>query len=258
MPATAAWVSGSATIVPPSGLTPPAGGPPAGGDAAPGGGPPGGGPPGGGPPGGGPPGGGPPGGAPPAGGASGLPPAGGGGGAAPAAPAGGAGLAPALGDTLPGDGGATPSIVPFICGGGFAAGAAGGDAAGGDAAGGDAAGAAGGAPPAGGAGAPGAPPSGAAPPGRGTAGEFIMSIVPLNFGAAAPFRLNPHFEQVVAVSGFCVPQFGQNTRPPPFSLGNERPRAPPTRGRSLHALMLDSQEQQTSRERHPMGASLPR
>jgi hypothetical protein len=39
-----------------------------------------------------------------------------------------------------------------------------------------------------------------------------MSIVPLNFGAAAPFRLNPHLEHVVAVSGFCVPQFGQNTR----------------------------------------------
>ena len=39
-----------------------------------------------------------------------------------------------------------------------------------------------------------------------------MSMVPLNLGAAAPFRLNPHLEQVVAVSGFCVPQFGQNTR----------------------------------------------
>ena len=39
-----------------------------------------------------------------------------------------------------------------------------------------------------------------------------MSIVPLNFGAAAPFRLNPHFLQVVAGSSFSVPQFGQNTQ----------------------------------------------
>ena len=37
-----------------------------------------------------------------------------------------------------------------------------------------------------------------------------MSIVPLNLGAAAPRMLNPHFVQVVAVSGFFVPQFGQN------------------------------------------------
>jgi hypothetical protein len=37
-----------------------------------------------------------------------------------------------------------------------------------------------------------------------------MSIVPLNFGAAAPLILNPHLVQVVAVSGFFVPQFGQN------------------------------------------------
>lgn len=42
-------------------------------------------------------------------------------------------------------------------------------------------------------------------------GVFIMSIVPLNFGAAAPLRLKPHFVQAVAVSGFWVPQFGQNT-----------------------------------------------
>jgi hypothetical protein len=34
----------------------------------------------------------------------------------------------------------------------------------------------------------------------------------LNFGAAAPFRLNPHFLQVVAESSFSVPQFGQNTQ----------------------------------------------
>ncbi len=37
-----------------------------------------------------------------------------------------------------------------------------------------------------------------------------MSIVPLNLGAAL-FIENPHFVQVDAVSGFCVPQFGQNT-----------------------------------------------
>jgi hypothetical protein len=37
-----------------------------------------------------------------------------------------------------------------------------------------------------------------------------MSIVPLNFGAAL-FMANPHFVQVDAVSGFWVPQFGQNT-----------------------------------------------
>ncbi len=37
-----------------------------------------------------------------------------------------------------------------------------------------------------------------------------MSIVPLNFGAAAPFRLKPHFEQFEADPSFCVPQLGQN------------------------------------------------
>jgi hypothetical protein len=47
--------------------------------------------------------------------------------------------------------------------------------------------------------------------GRGTA-LFIISMVPLNFGAAAPLRLKLHFEQVAADSGFWVPQFGQNTR----------------------------------------------
>ena len=39
-------------------------------------------------------------------------------------------------------------------------------------------------------------------PGRGACCAFIISIVPLNFGAAAPFRLNPHFLQVVADSSF--------------------------------------------------------
>jgi hypothetical protein len=52
--------------------------------------------------------------------------------------------------------------------------------------------------------APGAPGfTGIAPgaPGRATpGGAFIMSMVPLNFGAAAPFRLKPHFEQAVAAS----------------------------------------------------------
>jgi hypothetical protein len=41
-------------------------------------------------------------------------------------------------------------------------------------------------------------------------------MVPLNLGAAAPFRLNPHFLQVVAASSFSVPQFGQNTAQPPL------------------------------------------
>ena len=54
-----------------------------------------------------------------------------------------------------------------------------------------------------------------------------MSIVPLNLGAAAPFKLKPHFVQVVACSVFCVPQFGQNTRktshkPASTSLCNAR------------------------------------
>jgi len=70
-----------------------------------------------------------------------------------------------------------------------------------------AAGAAGGAA----AGAPGAGPAG---PGAGAGfaapAWFIMSMVPLNLGAAAPLMLKPHFVQVVAVSGFFVPQFGQN------------------------------------------------
>ena len=46
-----------------------------------------------------------------------------------------------------------------------------------------------------------------------------MSIVPLNFGADAPFKLKPHLEQTAAVSGFCVPQFGQNT---PHLLASEQ------------------------------------
>jgi hypothetical protein len=49
-------------------------------------------------------------------------------------------------------------------------------------------------------------------PGLAAPGWFIMSIVPLNLGAAAPLMLNPHLVQVVAVSAFLVPQFGQNKR----------------------------------------------
>jgi len=46
----------------------------------------------------------------------------------------------------------------------------------------------------------GAPP---AAPGRGTpAGAFIISIVPLNFGAVAPLSLKPHLLHVLAVSWF--------------------------------------------------------
>ena len=47
-------------------------------------------------------------------------------------------------------------------------------------------------------------------PGFAAPGWFIINIVPLNLGAAAPLMLNPHLVQVVAVSGFFVPQFGQN------------------------------------------------
>lgn len=80
-----------------------------------------------------------------------------------------------------GGGGAAPTImVPFIAGLG---GAGGGGVAG-----------------------PGAGRGGVAAP-----GVFIMSMVPLNFGAAAPFKLKPHLLHAAAVSGFWVPQFGQNT-----------------------------------------------
>jgi hypothetical protein len=107
----------------------------------------------------------------------------------------GTGAGAAGGATAPGDGGATPIMVAFMTGfpaepglGPTAAGAAG--AAGGFALG-EAAGAA---------------------PGRGiVGGALTMSMVPLNFGAAAPFRLKPHFWHAVALSSFCVPQFGQNT-----------------------------------------------
>src|ERR1700712_2899603 len=87
-------------------------------------------------------------------------------------------------------------MVPFSCGRGAAAGGA----------------AAGGAPAAGPGGAPAGGAAAAGAPGFGIVGAFIMSIVPLNLGAVAPFRLNPHFLQVVAASSFSVPQFGQNTQ----------------------------------------------
>lgn len=62
-----------------------------------------------------------------------------------------------------------------------------------------------------GAGAPCGHPGCAGAPGGGASGCWFISIVPLNFGAEAPFRLNPHFVHVDAASEFCVPQFGQNT-----------------------------------------------
>src|SRR4051812_10658876 len=67
--------------------------------------------------------------------------------------------------------------------------------------------------PASAAGGGGTPTPGAGPAGAtgGAPGCWFMSMVPLNLGAAAPLRLNPHFVHVDAVSEFCVPQFGQNT-----------------------------------------------
>src|SRR5207237_363112 len=94
------------------------------------------------------------------------------------------------------DGGATPIMVPLSFGRAAAAAAA---CAGG------AAGAAAGGAPAGGAAPGGAPGAGAAPAGRGaaTGGAFIMSMVPLNLGAAAAcFSVKPHLAQAVAVSWF--------------------------------------------------------
>jgi hypothetical protein len=80
----------------------------------------------------------------------------------------------------PGIGGATPTIVPLSLLGGGPAGR-GGVVAGG---------------------APGGAPNGGALPPGGAPGSpalgFDMSIVPLNFGAAAPFKLKPHFEHVTA------------------------------------------------------------
>jgi hypothetical protein len=66
---------------------------------------------------------------------------------------------------------------------------------------------------------------GAAPGGGGIGGGadggcWLISIVPLNRGAAAPFSWNPHLVQLDAVSEFCVPQFGQNTNHLPSGLAS--------------------------------------
>ena len=74
-------------------------------------------------------------------------------------------------------------------------------------------------PPIPGGGGPGGGPMGAPPMGLGgTSGCWLMSMVPLNFGAATPFRLKPHFTHVDAVSAFWVPQLGQNTSRPPKAI----------------------------------------
>src|SRR5690606_24257056 len=84
----------------------------------------------------------------------------------------------------------------------------------------------------------GPPAAGPAAPGRGTpCGAFIISMVPLNLGAAAPFRLKPHFLQVFELSSFSVPQLGQNTITPPFL-----PRAG-IRECRVHGLLSSSQVQ---------------
>lgn len=106
-------------------------------------------------------------------------------------------------------GGATPTIVPLnAC---FDAGRAAGGAppapGTGTGAGGDAAGEA-----AGWAGASGVVAGTPDPKGPGRPGcWFTINTVPLNFGAAAAARnWKPHLLQVLTVSVFLVPQFGQN------------------------------------------------
>jgi hypothetical protein len=90
------------------------------------------------------------------------------------------------------DGGATPIIVPFSFGFSITPGAAGAPA--GEAA-------AGGSAPAGGAPAGGAAGTAAGAAGFAAAGAFIISMVPLNLGAAAAaFSAKPHLAQAVAVS----------------------------------------------------------
>src|SRR5271166_2850836 len=68
-------------------------------------------------------------------------------------------------------------------------------------------------------------------------------MVPLNFGATTPFRAKLHLEQVSATSGFCVPQFGQNTRPPPRgSIAARDPASQaPTAPRAKRVPCLDTQ-----------------
>src|SRR5512138_978469 len=136
----------------------------------------------------------------------------------------GAGATPAGdgGATPPGDGGATPIIVAFIRG--FWATAGRGAAAG---AGVDCRG------------AEGSAPAGAAG-GRGAiGGAFTISIVPLNLGAAAPFRLKAHFWHACALSSFCVPQFGQNT----LRYLRWRPSNSTERHARIHALSARPQVQ---------------
>lgn len=55
------------------------------------------------------------------------------------------------------------------------------------------------------------PGAGAGAPGA-RGGSWLISMVPLNLGAAAPLRLKPHLTHVDAASEFCVPQLGQNTQ----------------------------------------------
>ncbi len=125
-----------------------------------------------------------------------LPPPKSGGGAGGGGVIGGGAAAPRSGIFAePGIGGATPTIVPLSLLGGGPAGR-----------------------------------GGIAPPGGAGGGAFEpapcacwldMSIVPLNFGAAAPFKLNPHLMHVTAFgSSFFVPQFGQNTATSRIVFGN--------------------------------------
>jgi hypothetical protein len=75
------------------------------------------------------------------------------------------------------------------------------------------------------------------------AGGFTMSMVPLNFGAAAFLRTNAHFEQACAVSEFCVPQFGQNTTHLPRSAVPplvERSAGPQVELRAIYATQQHS------------------
>jgi hypothetical protein len=99
----------------------------------------------------------------------------------------------------PGIGGATPTIVPLSLLGGGPAGRGG---------------IPGGPDGAGGPGGAGGPPGGGCAP----ACWLDMSIVPLNLGAAAPFKLKLHFTQVCAFGSLLVPQFGQNTATSSLSL----------------------------------------
>src|ERR1700733_11517914 len=86
---------------------------------------------------------------------------------------------------------------------------------------------------------------GAVGAGAGAPGAWFISIVPLNFGAAAPLRLKPHFVHVDAVSEFCVPQFGQNTQ----HLRQRSPGASPRQCRSRSARQGNGRIDGSTRER---------